>query len=288
MLKKESDTPSRVNLGIRCSACVGFKRESIFEKPCVKLGIVAKDFACPSFKPDVQRLTRVDLSALKVLARLTKSMRREELQILAFTFRNMDFLHKIGMFFGQRVYFSMGKDYISEFVHGRVVGASANGEYVYISSNLGKGTNNASLTLLRDSVMSVEEFAEHRKQLAKTNKLRPAKDNYRHKPSVMDVLRMSRQEFKEYMHKLTTKPTDYEPPSMDTVPRSWLDKRQKADIGNILDSRRKKGAKKHKYIKVEKDGTVTLQRRGNLSSLEEKRKKRNKPIRSFKPFKKAA
>lgn len=255
MLKKQREaSPSRVSLNVKCGACLHFNRTAAFEKPCAQLGVLKQADACSSYTPDMCRLTRIDPESLKLLRDLTKDLRREELNILAYTFRNVDLLKRYGYHFGQTVLFSVGKDYLSEYFKAYILGISTDGEYVYLSSTY-EGINRGQvfMTLLRDSIMTVDEFKAHRRQLVKSKRLKPPPAAG--KPNTIDILKMPKPKRKAYMASLEKKPMDYEPPTLDTVPTSWLDKREMAD-----GKKRKQKAKSTRRVKEGRDGSIRISR----------------------------
>jgi hypothetical protein len=255
MLKKqrEAGPPSRVSLNVKCGACLHFNKTPAFEKPCIQLGVLKQAEACPSFTPDMCRLARLNLDSLRVLRELTKNLKREELNILAYTFRNVDLLKRYGYQFGQTVLFSVGKDYLSEYFKAYILGISVDGEFVYLTStyeDLNRGQ--VFMTLLRDSIMTVDEFKAHRKRLVKAKKLKPPPQQGR--PNTIDLLKMPKAKRAEYFASLEKKPLAYEPPTLDSVPLSWLDKRALAD-----GKKRKKKTTTNK-VREGKDGTLRIAR----------------------------
>lgn len=237
MLKKAGDTPSRVTLGMRCKTCIHFQKTPAFERVCTELGIEANATACPSFTPDIVKLRKVGPDVFEKLRDMTKDLRREELNILTFALRNVDLLKKTDLRFGQTVAFSLsGADYLAEFVRGYVIGASVNGDQVYIASTLnGKNQNsNAMLTLMRSSIYIKEEYEAHRKELIEAQRIKPRKGRM---PLLIDVLGMPKAKYEELMGALNAK-NDYVPPTLDCAPKEYVKKAQEKNKGGLLPNKR--------------------------------------------------
>lgn len=254
MQKKDAeDSNNRVSLGLRCGECIHFnKGPRRFEKLCIELGQEAFSHACPEFTPDLCKLASVPIMDMRTLADMTATLNQPQLRLLAFTFRNMDFIRKAGFVFGQTVVFSIdGKDFLENYFSGVVIGASKDGSTVYVTSDLetmNKG--NCMLTLTRNSVKTLEQYEKHRDVLIKKKRIRaPVPNAYSSRRTILQLLKMTKGQYQLYLETITHQPKEYQPPSLDAVPAEWLDSRQ-------LDAVERK-----KSRKPEKDNTATPEKR---------------------------
>lgn len=254
MQKKDAeDTNNRVSLGLRCSECQHFnKGPRRFEKLCVELGQEPFSQACPEFTPDMSKLAAVSVMDMRLLAKISKRLNQPSMRLLAYTFRNIDFIKKTGLEFGQTVVFSIdGKDYLENYFSGVVFGASKDGSVVYITSNLEKlNKTNCMLTLARKSVKTLEQFVKHREVLVRKQQIRaPVPNEYSTRRSILQLLKMTKGQYQLYLETITHQPKEYTPPTLDAVPSEWLDSRQ-------LDA-----AERKKSRKPEKDNASTPETR---------------------------
>jgi hypothetical protein len=231
MQKRDSeDTNNRVSLGLRCGECIHFQAgPRKFEKLCVELGQEAFSHACPEFTPAMNKLAAAPLMDMRALADITAKLNQPQLRLLAYTFRNMDFIRKAGLTFGQTVVFSIdGKDYLENYFSGIVVGASKDGQTVYVTSDLESlNKANCMLTLSINSIKTLEKYAKHRDVLIKKKRVRaPVPNTYSERRTILQLLKMTKGEYALYLETITHVPKEYQPPSLDAVPADWLDSRQ--------------------------------------------------------------
>ena len=227
----KNQSSNRVSLGLKCSECLHFSRgPRRFERLCAQLGVEPFTPACPEFCPDQTYLAKVGAASIQALAKIAAELSQPQLRLLAYTFRNADLIKKAGFAFGQQVVFSInGHDYLDCYFRGYVVGASKNGQTVYLSSDMeGLNENNAMLSLPRTSVMQLEAFKEKRKKMVQANRLAVPVSKWRtlKRRSVLELLRLSPEQASILKKQLEDKPLQYEPPSIDSVPVEWLDQRQ--------------------------------------------------------------
>jgi hypothetical protein len=236
-------TNSRVSLGLKCGQCIHLTGVPTFERPCIQLGKTTFADACPSFTPDMVQISVVKKNHMAALANITLGMSRPQLGIFAYVFRNIDHIKKARCQFGEQVVFSLGGDFLECYVRGFIIGADRTGSQVYISSDFeGMNVESAMLTLLRTSIMTMVEFAKHRKSLIANNRLvEPKFDKGSRKRTTLQRLKMTADERSIYRELLKTKPDEYVPPSLDTVPARWLDERT---VESLVDSRTQKGGKR--------------------------------------------
>jgi hypothetical protein len=239
MIKIQEDKKprNRVSLGMKCEDCIHYsKGPRKYERLCSSLGVEPFAPACPEFTPDLLQLAEADIQSLVTIAELASTLTQRQVRLLAFTFRNIDYIKKSKFEFGQTVVFSLdGKAYLENYFRGTVFGASKDGKLLYITSKLeDMNTKNCMLSLLTSDVLSMDQYYALREKLIKKGKLRaPAK-----KYSAMWLLKLSPEEIKKFYASLEKEPDKYEPPTLDTVPVQWLDSRQAGTL-----KRRKKPEK---------------------------------------------
>jgi hypothetical protein len=205
---------------------------------CSQLGKSSFSEACPSFTPNLFKISLVKKGHLETMAELFRELTPQQSRLLAYTFRNIDFIKRAGYEFGETVVFSVGGDFLECYVRGFVIGADRSGEQIYISSDFESlNGDSCMLTLLPSSVMNMEAFAKHRKRLIAEGRIaepKPAKGAM--KRTTLQCLKMTSEERALYRKQLATKPDDYVPPTIDTVPAKWLDGRM---VEKLQDSRKK-------------------------------------------------
>ncbi len=213
-----------MSLGMKCQDCLhhstGPKR---FERLCSALGVEPFAPACPEFSPNIQTLANSDTKALVKLAGITQTFTKEQLRILAFTFRNLDYIRKAGFEFGQTVVFSInGRQYLENYFRGIVIGATRNGQLCHIASCLENlNPRNCLLSLFSNDVLSLDKFQALRQSLIQRERLREPKGD-----RTLSMLKMSPEQLSIYKASLEKEPNEYSPPTLDTVPQEWLDSRQ--------------------------------------------------------------
>lgn len=219
---------NRVSLRLTCGSCQffnsGIKR---FEQPCSMLGQEEFSAACREYVPDMRPLMNVKTMDIEALASILGRMSQRQIELMAYVLRNAKDIKKTKLEFGQTVVFSIdGQDYIENYFSAVVIGASRDGRTVYLSSDLNE-LNQAQcmLTMMRSSVLSLEEFHDKHRKLITRGRLRAPSNQYSQRKNILQLLRLSETERKDYMERLKTKPDTYQPPNIDVVPQHWLDKR---------------------------------------------------------------
>jgi hypothetical protein len=246
IVKDATESSNRVSLGLKCGDCTHLAGPAAFEKPCIQLGKTSFAEACPNFTPDLMKISIVKKGHLGQLAELAQALSQNQTRLFAYVFRNIDLIKKSGYEFGEEVVFSIGGDYLECYVRGRVVGADRAATQVYISSDF-EGLNGEScmLTLLRPSVMNMTQYAKKRKSLILEGRIAEPKFGAgSRKRTTLQCLKMTPEERALYRQTLATKPDEYVPPSIDTVPSNWLDSRM---LDRMIDS---KGAAKKAVSKT--------------------------------------
>lgn len=225
MLKKTAEASTRTSLETKCGDCLHHQGVPHFDKPCAANGV--KKFAkpCDAFFPNVPSLTRMECDTIKTIGDVLNNCDGSQSRVISVLLARGDWFRKAKVQFGQMVVFCMGTDYLSNYVRGYVIGVTRDGEEVFISSSLENlnGKKNAMIRLMRDSVLTLDEFESRRKQLIRNNQV--VEVGRSAKPSTLDVMRMPAKQLAEYRRALTEKPNEYVPPSMETVPSHWFDNR---------------------------------------------------------------
>jgi hypothetical protein len=259
LVKDVKDSSNRVSLGLKCGECMHLTGVATFEKPCAQLGKTSFAEACPSFTPDMRILAVVKKKHHSTLAEIFKELSQPQLRLLGYACRNADLVKKSGFELGEEVVFSLGQDYLECYVRGYVIGADRAATQVYISSDF-EGLNGGSclITLLRPSVMKMADFLKHRAELISKGRIaEPKPSTGSVKRTTLQCLRMSPDARALLRKQLKTKPDEYTPPSLDTVPSSWLDGRMLEKVVMSKAEAKKTGTRK---TTGNKDGGYTLKR----------------------------
>lgn len=259
LIKEGTETNNRVSLGIKCGECLHFQRgPAAFEKKCIELGKASFSDACPQFTPDLTAVSFIKKGHLSVLGEIFNSLQPKQARLLAFTFRNLDFIKRAGFEFGEQVAFSLGGDHLECFVRGFVIGSDRTGDQLYLSSDFETlNGGSAFMTVLRSSVLSMKDFAKKRKQLIANNRIaEPRAPKTSSKRTVLQCLKMTTEERSLYRNSLNNDPHQYVPPSLDTVPQRWLDGRE---LRVIVDPKnpgiKKRGVKTNESFSVQRYDT---------------------------------
>lgn len=226
---------NRVSLELKCSECLHFARgPKRFERLCSQLGVEPFAPACAEYCPDMSFLAKVDKKHIQYLAEIASMLSQPQLRLMAYVFRNADFIKKAGFVYGQEIVFSInGHDYLDCYFRGLVIGASKNGRTLYLSSSLENlNPENAFLSLPKTSVMTMQKFKEFRKKLIEKDRLAVPifKWSMLKRRSILELLRLSPEQISILKKQLVEKPMQYEVPSMDSAMPEWLDNRQAGTI----------------------------------------------------------
>lgn len=200
----------KATIGIKCGDCIHFKRTAKFEKPCNELGRKHFADAPDCYAPDVYLLAKQNPEILFNLALLYKDFTPQETRVFMSLLKKAKTFNKAGIHFGMPVYFCTGPDYLNNFYQGFCLDVTSTvPSMVYVTSDLGKAQRNKPMIgmFLRESVYTLSEFKKKRAKLQKAGKLVDPKPL---SSSTGDKAMLSK--------------IDYCPPSLDTVPKEWLDK----------------------------------------------------------------
>ncbi len=223
MIKK--DKTNKVSLGLRCGDCIHHGKIAKFERPCIQLGVQQFASAPDCFSPDVYQLTKHNAELLNQLGLLVRDFTQNQFRILSFTFKSINIMLRHGLKFGQPVYFCLGKDYLSHYFKGYVIGASTDGQYIYITSHLKKSRSATLLTLYSDSVLTVSTFKSKRKELLEANRLSLPSDTKTDTQKIpLIALINARANINKPKKDVLA---DYTPPTLDNAPDGWIDIHEK-------------------------------------------------------------
>lgn len=181
----------------RCGECLHFKTHahSTRQRPCAEEGVKAVGIAPKCFTADISRLVG-NSDQFVQLASLFQSYTPLQKRTLLALLRSKQRGHKLGT----KLYFRVGKDFISNYLAGFVAGYSSSGELMLIGSPDRKTRGASFFTYMTNDsqgLLTISEWRTKRTELAITNQIFDPTNKIVKKSSVVD---------------------DYEPPTIDTVP----------------------------------------------------------------------
>lgn len=202
MLKKDVlGNASKKSLGeaFRCSECLHYKQVAhpSYEDVCFNLGVKPFGVAPSCFTPDVTKVVAnpdqfVQLAAL--FSEWTPSQRRIVLGMLRTSTKK-----KKQYTFGMKVYFHTGKDFVSNYLYGLVIGYTSSGEVIISGPPDIKQRGKSYLAYMSpsDGLLTASEWKTKRKQLMDAGKIFDPASAVVKKSSIV---------------------AEYEPPSIDRAP----------------------------------------------------------------------
>lgn len=210
MLKKDTlGTASRKSLGeaFKCGECLHFKSHahSSHSMVCSKEGVRAFAPAPTCFTPDVTQVT-TNSDQLVAIAALFASYNPKQRRIIMGMLRGKDTTKK-KLTFGTKVYFlAMGKDYISNYLAGYVMGYTSSGELILSGSPDPKSRGKSYICYCKDDshLLTLSEWKLKRTKLKAEGLVQDPTLRFKSKTAV----------------------SDYEPPTLDAAPAAWHDKRE--------------------------------------------------------------
>jgi hypothetical protein len=251
MLKQSGERSSKLSLGARCGECLHYKKgPKVFDELCKDAGVEAIDKACPQFTPDTYRLVNLDDNFLRLLANAAKAAKPSQLRLLTYTLRNLAHIRDLGLRFGQVVYFTLGKDYISHFFKGYVIGVDKADNRVHIAASLKNAKNRTFVIKYAQDVLTVKQWKAKRSELREADRIispAPSKKRSYALPDFLDD--RGRVNYKKFPWLRKTDDPSYEPPTIDSVPPEWLDGRASASLKQLhkqMIEKVEKGKKKKK------------------------------------------
>lgn len=244
---------------LRCGDCIHFKTGPAhpnYPGLCKDNGKKTYTPICQVFTPDVTVLKNVATDTLVKVASIVNVCTAQQMRILAHVFGRKSWFDNAGLKWGEQMYFAVGdKNYLSNIVRGYLISVSRSGdELVLVSDMEGLQKKQATARMMRSSVMTQTQFEKLRKQLIKNDRI--FAPSSRGIPSVMEILKMNKKQLAVYQKTLQNQPDNYVPPTIDTVPSKWLDKRV---MKSIVDKYDKDAAAKKSKLKItKKGGNVTI------------------------------
>lgn len=246
--EKSGEGKARLSLCMKCGDCIHFKRgPKRFEKLCKDLKITAGSKACSEFTPDIYKINKVGGPQFaRDLGLIVKDFKGSHFRILSFIFRNLNFIAKTGFRFGQPVYVNLAKEKyecVQSYFKGYVIGASPSGEYLYITSKIGKQSATY-IYAYPATVLTWKQFKKRSAKLIKEEKIKL--------PDTKKGVVLKAPEIKKVVK---DKNLDrYNVPTLENAPEEWLQRAQ--DTGDEIDWYRR--AKKSKgKLKIKKKGDDT-------------------------------
>jgi len=220
MIKNDND--GRLTLGIKCGDCIHYKRgPAKFESVCSELGVQSFAKAPNCFSPNVYALAKVSDDALTKLGSIVRDMTTQQLRLLIFSLRSSAQIHKVNLQFSQPVYFTLGGNYLSHYFKGFVIGVSDDFQHVIVSASL-SGSCKTTLYMLVDSLLTGSQFKKKRVALVKAKRIKPRKPD----SSLGNAI--AEGELMLYNSAGVAVDIDYTPPTVDSAPVEWIDKRKAA------------------------------------------------------------
>ena len=220
----------KVSIKATCGDCFHYKAGPAapsYSDRCSVLGVQAFAAPCKEFYPNVVAIAKTAPEVLVSLASVMSEFKASQLRTLSILInRGGDWLDRSGRKFGETVYFCTGQHYLSNYFKAFVVGASRNGEQVFLSSTMnGLQENSVFTTICKSSIVSEDQYKNIKAELIRTNKvIEPRRSLQR--TSTMDVLTMSKSELAKRQKELESRPDSYAPPTLDNVPIGWIDSRR--------------------------------------------------------------
>lgn len=223
VLKKEAKIKAAFEAADKCGTCLHFQNMPYpgARKSCDKLGHLASSPKCELYNPNIAILADKSPSVVKLIGKIAQKFNRSELQLLGHLMYAADTTRREGWYIGQPVWFCIGQDYLTNYFQGYVL--RANAEFVFITAELSQGAGGTYVQVMKKSTLDEEQFLKVRRQLVKAGRVTEPRKNGN--PTLFEELQMTKAEFVARREALVSAPSDYEPPTLDTVPQHWLDKR---------------------------------------------------------------
>lgn len=201
-----------LEIAYKCGECLHHSRHAhpSFQTPCNKRGIRTFAIAPKCFTPDVTQVAKNSDTFVQLAALLSEYTPKEKRIMLAILkqkpIKRQQF--RKDMQFGTKVYFlGMGKDYISNYLAGFVLGQTSSGELILTGSpdRNTRGRSYVAYMQDSDSLMTAKEWKVKKAELKAKGRI--------HDPASVIV------------PKGTTMPA--EPVTIDSAPQAWHDKQEK-------------------------------------------------------------
>jgi len=219
MLKKNTlGNASKKSLSeaFKCGECLHFKQvaHSAHGDVCSKEGIKAVGIAPSCFTPDVTKIAK-NSDQFVQLAAMVNSYTPQERRILLGVLRSAS-AKKRPFAFGTKLYFHVGKDFISNYLCGWVMGYTSSGELIVSGSPDQKQRGKSYLAYLAstDGVLTVSQWKVKLEKLRALGKIFDPSNAVVRKAAIVD---------------------DYQPPTIDRAPRDPSVKKPKKRIQDTFE-----------------------------------------------------
>jgi hypothetical protein len=209
MLKKNvlgTASAKSLDEAFRCSECLHFKHHahSTREAVCSAEGVRGVGLAPRCFTPDITALA-TNTDQFVQIAALFQSTTHKQRRILLGMFRAQK---KKKFPIGTKLFFRVGRDYISNYLAAYSAGYTSSGELMLIGSPSMKtrGSRFTSFLTSSEDLMVFSEWKKKKAELTEAGLIFDPQNKIIKKASVVD---------------------DYTPPSIDDVPSDWYNKEEK-------------------------------------------------------------
>lgn len=202
MLKKDTAeaklAPASTLRPFRCSECLHFKTKPLSDKQevCSKLGIRGRAIAPSCFTPDVSRVAQTSDQFVQLCSLLNSFSSSEKRILFALLNRKTKKAN-----FGTKIYFlAAGKDYLSNYVAGYVIGTTSRGEIMVMGDpdNRRRGKSYIAYFKSMDDLYTTKMFKIKRAELKRTGRIDDPNSPFKAKRKSISI--------------------DYEPPTIDRAP----------------------------------------------------------------------
>lgn len=208
VLKKETlgnASAKSLTEAFRCGECLHFRKHphSSRDKPCSEEGLRAVGIAPKCFTPDVSQIAQNVDQFVQVIS-IFQGFSHKQQRILLGLLRSKK--KKVAL--GTKLYFKVGKDFVSNYLCGYVAGYTSSGELMLMGSP-DKTRGQAFLSFMSsqsEDLLNWSQWKAKRAELKAANKIFDPSNRVIKRSSVKD---------------------DYEPPSIDRAPKEWYDKLNK-------------------------------------------------------------
>lgn len=256
---------SRLRLGMKCGDCLHFncvgkfKGDSNKVETCENLGRLYKANAPDCFFPDYNKLNTLKEPEIAFdIGKLVRTLKPSQLRVLAYTLvKSSRTIERQKLKFGQPVFFTLGRDYISHYFKGYVIGVekftvegndgnTVKQELVIVTSRLKKSPHNIVAHFKRDSLLTVSEWKKKHARLLKADKVfmsEQDRERVRELPIPEKMQNDGTFETKVHDADLEKMFDSIEIPTIDHAPEDWYEKHQKSVNKGRSNSSSKAGRK---------------------------------------------
>jgi hypothetical protein len=208
MLKKNTlgkASAKSLSEAFKCGECLHFRKHphSSKQEVCSELGVRAVGVAPSCFTPDITKIAKNADEFVHVVS-LFQSFSYQERRILLGLLRTKT--RKTQHLLGTKLYFKVGRDYISNYLCGYVAGYTSSGELMLMGSPVKKRGQSFLSFLGKDAedLMTHKEWLLKRKELREHNK-------------VVDPTN-------QVIKRTEASKDKWEPPTIDNAPAEWHDR----------------------------------------------------------------